>query len=231
MVWAKLTLLGLVSVIQLFVFSTARAQVPPGFWRGTGSTDRISDLKWINLVVHYDSEFSFKTDIAGRVDGTATVRYTLRVDDTQLRTLLARSTLPDMTLALTPIPGAGTLGSVMGMATHFKELQGVDGSYNGGTVVRQGRIKGQFIGQQLHLEWASSPTTIPYTMYKLYALRQEPFKTDTSPAYSPWIVDATVSEPAKGHWEAGVPEGSSRKKTQTSLWTVFWSAHREPDAK
>src|SRR5262249_8681773 len=146
------------------------AQVPSGFWRGTGSADRVSDLKWINLLVHYDSDFSFTTDIAGNVNGNATVRYTLRVDDAQLRTLLANSNaLTNEQIARTPIGGM-PIGSILGMATKYRDLVGLEGSYNGGTVVRKGPIKGRVQADQLHLEWASTPTTLPYTIYKVFTL-------------------------------------------------------------
>jgi len=227
---ARIALVIVIGV--LLAHSRGYAQVAPGFWRGSGSTDKISDLKWIKLLVHYDSEFSLTANAAGNVDGTATVRYTLRVDDTQLRTLLTNfSGLADSQIGATQLPSAGTIGSLMGLNTRFHELKSIEGSFSGGTVVRQGRIRGRLSGNELHLEWAAPPAAIPYTMYKVYALRREPFKTETAPAYSPWIVDATVSQPAAGHWEASVPASSSVKKSATSVWTVSWSAHQEPAAK
>jgi hypothetical protein len=207
------------------------AQTPHGFWRGSSSADRVSDLKWIKLVIHYDSDFTFTTDTAGNVDGTATVRYAFRVDDAELRTFLANfNGLTNQQLAMTPIGGV-PIGSVLGMATKYHDLQGLEGSYNGGTVVRQGRINGHLQGDQLHLQWASSPVPIPYTIYEVFTLRRAVFKKDTGVAYSPWIVDATVSQPAAGHWEAVVPEKQSTRKTGTTTWTIAWSAHQEPPSK
>ena len=214
-----------IGVLLLFFSCSAFAEVPPGFWRGQGSTDRLSDLTWIKLIVHYDSDFSFVTDRAGNVDGTATVRYTLKVDDARLRELLS---------TVNSVSGAGlrnlpaTLGSFLGSTTKLVDLQGLSGSYNEGVVVRQGHIKGHIQDNQLHLEWASSPPSLPYTIYKTYPFRREMFRRDTGPAYSSWIVDATVSEPSKGHWEAVVPISTSTKKTATTVWTTVWSAHQEP---
>ena len=222
---ARRSMLVLISTAIVVCHCYAFAQAPPGFWRGQGSTERVSDLRWINLIVHYDSDFSFTTDRNGNVDGKATVRYTLTVDDGRLRELLSASNSVSGA-GLRKLPDA--LGSFVGGATKVVDLQGLKGSYNGGTVIRQGRIIGHLQGKQLHLEWASAPPTLPYTIYKMYPFRREVFRKDTGPAYSAWIMDATVSEPSKGHWEAVVPGSTSRKKTGTTVWTIVWSAHQEP---
>src|SRR4051812_16719840 len=157
--------------LPLLVFTAAAhagSTAPAGFWRGTGSVDRVSDLKWIDLVVRYDSDFSFTTDVAGGINGKATVRYTLRVGDDRLRTLLANTNaLTNEQLARTPIGGVA-IGSVLGMATRYRDLVGLEGSYNGGTVIRRGPIKGQVQGDRIHLEWAATPTTLPYSICKVF---------------------------------------------------------------
>jgi hypothetical protein len=201
---------------------------PPGFWRGQGSTDRTSDLQWVNLLIHYDSEFTFSTDREGKISGKATVRYTLRVDDGRLRALLAQyNGVVSLPLGMVPAAGGVSLGTFLGVGAKYADLQGVSGSYDGGTVVRQEPIKGQLKGNELHLEWATVPEKMPYKTYRVYATRREVLGSGEGPAYSPWSEDAVVSQPSPGHWEAALPASAMMKKSGKTSWTTAWSAHQE----
>ena len=216
--------------IMLSISAASSAQAPPpGFWRGQSLADRVTDLKWINLIVKYEGEFSFSTDAKGNVDGTATVRYTMNIDDERLRGLLTKYNGASE-LELSIAPGiVKDLAPFLGTYAKFSDLQGMSGSYDDGTAVRQGAIKGLLdTGRMLlHLEWAKAPGSIPYKTYGIYPASRKVLGSGTGLAYSPWLEDASVSQPAPGHWEAK-PAGklivSSKSKTNI---TANWSAHLE----
>jgi len=211
----------------------AAAQAPPpGFWRGQSVSERVTDLTWVNLVVKYEGEFSFSTDAKGFINGIATVRYTMNVDDERLRGFIAKYNAAS-DLELSVAPGIQKLGPFLGTRAKFRTLQGVSGSYDGGTVVCQGAIAGtlDIARKLLHLEWAKTPASIPYKTYRVYPTTREVLGIGTGVAFSPWIADAVVTQPAQGHWEARAPVKpivSGKSGTRT---TANWSAHIEAAVK
>jgi hypothetical protein len=201
------------------------AQSPPGgFWRGQSSNQRSSSLPWVTVIVEYESEFSFKTDANGLLDGTATARYKMHIDDSKLRRFLSQynglSNQP-----LTNLPAS--LGAFLGMGTKYTDLQGVSGSFDNDVVVRQGRITGSVRANQLHIVWAGPPARLPYKLFKLYSTHKELLGNHDAPAYTPWKGDALISAPSPGHWEARLPAGASTMKSKDATWVTQWSAHME----
>jgi hypothetical protein len=113
-------LLAFLLISYLAGAGIAMAQSPPeGFWRGQSSNQRSSSLQWVVVIVEYESEFSFKTDVNGLLDGTATVRYRMHIDDSKLRRFLSQyngvSNQP-----LTNLPTS--LGAFLGMGTKYSDL-------------------------------------------------------------------------------------------------------------
>lgn len=123
--------------------------------------------------------------------------------------------------------GGVPLGTFLGHGAKFADVQGVSGSYDAGTVVRQGAIKGRLTGNQLHLEWAEAVPPMPYKTYIVYPTKRDRLGGGDGPTYSPWMADAVVSEPAPGHWEATVPPYAATKNGKPTSQVNVWSAHQE----
>jgi len=152
----------------------------------------------VNLIIHYDSEFCFTVDRSDNADGTAAVRYQMGVNDGRLPALIAQyNGISGQQLSM--IRG---IGPFLGMGAKFTDLQRISGSYDDGTVVRQGRIKGQLKGGRLHLEWAG-PAACEDALQELARVRDE--------AGSAWHGSgASIYAPSS---EEAVPSGVRRYRT------------------
>jgi hypothetical protein len=221
------TIAGALPILAVLAVAPARAsaqQVPPGTWRGRGSTVRTSDLGEAVLSVHYETDFAFVADAAGNVKGEATVRYTMSLDDSRFRTIVAQvQGRINEGIGLTPSPGLVAL--LGGMGT-FRDVVGIQAGYEGGTVVREGPIRGRVTPTTVHLEWASAPAPLTYHVTQVHANRERPGPARTAPAYSPWIADGVVRRIGGELWRASVPEPRRSAKRGATVFSTEWSADR-----
>lgn len=202
--------------------SSVAQSPPPGVWHGTSFTERSSNLGYATLVLRYESEFTLTGDAAGRIQGTATVRYSMSLDDGKLRGLIGRMNAMG-NHALGMIPG---IGGLIGLGAQTVDLQGMSAGYDEGTAVRLGAVTGYVRDGQMHLAWAEPPDPIPYKTQRIYPLKRETVKAATGPAYAPWSADAELREVMSGRWEAQVPAARSSGTKGKMSWTSYWSAHQ-----
>jgi hypothetical protein len=213
------------AVVCLAAWAPLAGQTPPpGVWHGSGTTERVSDLRWITILVRYDSEFSFVTDAAGAATGTATVRYSMRLDDAQLRGLLSQANAA-ANQPMNMVPG---IGGLLGFGARMQDLQGMSASFDEGTAVRESQVRGYVRDGVVHLTWAEPPKPLSYTSYRVYPARKETIQTHTAPAYSPWTVEATLTSLQAGHWEAAVPAANAVVRGQQTTTTTTWTVRRDP---
>ena len=206
--------------------SKAATKSPAGFYQGSGTARRVANLGVATLTCNYNSDLWFTVDAQGNVDGYASVRYDLRLDDAQLRSLIALANNAfgkTNGVLLSGIPG---LAEVLDMTKVPPDIIGITAKYNESMPVREGKIKGRVTGEGLHLEWATPPPTIPYTTYSVHINGEKVRRQDTAPAYSPWIADARLIEAAPGQWQAFVPSEAAHRTSGSNQIFAFWSAHR-----
>jgi hypothetical protein len=219
--------LGLSALALALSFGVAArpqgARGPSGYWRGTGHTRRSTDLKWVTLIHAHDSEFWFTVDSQGNVDGQAVVRYDVKLNDQKLSSYLGWAHRVGNAALFNNIPG---FGGLLGAGASLQDLSGMRLSYDEVMPVRSGRIRGNLSGGKLHLAWAAPPRELPYKTYRLYPTKELVISSKEAPAYTPWGVDAVVSEPAPGHWQAMVPAAESLKKQGDADTAVQWTAYR-----
>jgi hypothetical protein len=146
--------------------------------------------------------------------------YECSMDDGKLRSYLSLLYSLSNT-QLTLIPEVGALLGVTVTAS-AKEILGMKLAYDEGVPIRKGKITGTLQGNKLHLQWVSPPPTLAYKISRVYATREVATTSSQAPAYSPWFVDADVSEFMPGQWH--VSAGS--KKNQSSSDSGIWSAVR-----
>ena len=226
-IWLPLAIVC-AGVISSAVGSKAKPAIrsPAGFYQGSGTARRVANLGVASLTSNYNSDFWFTVDAQGNVDGYGTVRYELRLDDAQLRSLiaLANSAIGKANgVLLSGIPG---LAEVLDMTKVPPDIIGVTARYNENMPVREGKIKGRVTGEWLHLEWATPPPTISYASYSVHINGEKVRRQDTAPAYSPWIADARLIEAAPGQWQAFVTGEAAHKTTSNNQIFAFWTAYR-----
>ena len=215
-------------VISSAVGSKAKPAIrsPAGFYQGSGTARRVASLGVASLTSNYNSDFWFTVDAQGNVDGYATVRYDLRLDDAQLRSLIAFANSgvgKANGVILSGIPG---MAEILGAAQMPSDIVGVSMRYDESMPVREGKISGRVTGEGLHLEWATPPPKIPYTTYTVHGVGEKVRRQDTAPAYSPWIADARLLEAAPGQWQAFVTGEAAHRTTGNNRIFAFWTAHR-----
>jgi hypothetical protein len=218
----------LTAALFVLALGVPSAATPPqGFWTGQGHAVRTADLNLVQIKTEYASDFWFVATsdaVAGTtISGEATVSYNLTFSDDKLRTLIGYGHMAS-NFAVAQIPGISSLFSTT-WAT--RDLLGMRMSYREFAPVRHGPITGSISGGQIRLRWTQPPEPIVYQEYAVHALNDQPTKTGTHPAYSPWIGDAAIIEPAPGHLFAATASEASRFHKDEVTISAIWSATQQ----
>ena len=222
-------LLSIVVLVICFreVCLSQAAQPTVGLWRGTSQSRRVVDLDWVGITIDYSGSFWFNVGPDGTVNGKATVIYGLAFDDAKLRSLLALGNgVSNSALGLAP-----DMGAFLGAGAAFTDLTGLKMEWAEPMPTRVGDIKGWLKGSDLHLEWATKPEKIAYNLYNVYATKTKLRKSDTADAYSPWVVNATITELAPGRFVAASPVNRTISTKANVRVTTSWNAHNEVQQK
>jgi hypothetical protein len=221
--WAMGILCGACTVCSdTFRAAAAVPQEPAGYWRGSGWSRRVSDLKYVTLSTDYRTEFWFTLASTGELQGTAMVTYTLSFDDSALRGLITQANKGGNSI-FSLAPG---MGGLIGSNVNQTDLVGMSMAYDEVMPVRVSSIHGKLAGNQLRIEWGAVPPEIPYKRYVLHTVRRDLQGTHTHPAYSPWTAPAQLKSSGNGHYEVTVlPKDAATKSGDTAITSV-WTAYR-----
>lgn len=193
-----------------------------GYWRGTSNARRETNLNVAILKQNYQSDFWFIIDNQGNISGQAVVNYDISLDDSKLRGIL---TVVNTTSAVT-LSAIPEIGSLLGANAATKDLIGVTTKYDEILPVRGGEIAGKLAGDTLHLEWKTPPSDISYSTFKVYPLKELTLKKGSTPAYSPWVVNAKVQQLSNGQWQAMTDLAQSHKQEGDKQTFYYWTAYK-----
>jgi hypothetical protein len=201
----------------------AAGNTETGLWTGHGHAVRTAGLGLVSVTTRYDSEFWFVVADDATISGEATVSYDLMFDDSRLRSLITAMHF-STNYSVAAIPG---IGGLLNGALATKDLLGMRMQYQEFAPIRRGPIVGTVTRGRVHLQWAGSMLPIPYQDYAVYPFETRPSKSDTHPAYPPWIGDAEIAEPVKGHLVATTPAAAARYQKGPVIISAIWSAGRQ----
>lgn len=225
---------SLAAALTLILYTTSAGvdatSQPTGLWTGHGRAVRTAQLDLVTIAITYTSQFSFVVTPDGGVKGDALVTYELACNDAKLRAFLAQANAAGSA----PLRTIPQVGALLDLGMSSRDVIGLRMGYHEGTPVRKAAITGSIANGRISLRWSSPPEPIPYQKYALYPQKERPMTPATHPAYTPWLGDATITEPWPGHLLATAAGGSSHVRRGDAVFVTTWTAERRgtgtPDA-
>ena len=205
-----------------------------GLWIGSSQVTAARATDDIKIGYTMRSDFWFRIDAAGNVDGKAYAVYQPTFDPAGLngKIAVAKSFVNG---ALTLFPGgqiaiartaveAGKGAVNLGVAG----LVGVVGNYKGRELIRQGKIVGTVRDQKLTLKWADGkPAGIPVSVELQYINKTVPLTKKTLKTRTPWETPATIDLESGGMLAVSQHlHDPPAKDGLTESTFAYWSASR-----